>query len=635
MQDNTLTERCPVRRGRWWWWLLAGGVVVGAGLVGWFASAPGDDAQPVALAEVVGRGAAAGFDVLLITLDTTRADRIGCYGYAGARTPALDGLAACGVRFDHAVSSAPTTLPSHATILTGLNPLQHGVHQNGLTPLQEQHVTLAERLGQEGYATAAFVSSYVLDRRFGLGQGFDAYEFAVGPGLRGDPESLVHERRADATTTSALGWLRDREKVAPDAPFFLWVHYFDPHYTYDSPLGGSADFADQPYDAEIAFADLHIRRLLDALEKSGQRNRTLIVVASDHGESLHEHGEAYHGVFLYEPTMHAVLILSCPSVFERAYRVDDRLVGTIDIHPTVLELLGLPVPEGLDGISLLASDPPVDRSIYIETHFSRLFGCQELFGLRRLHDKYILAPTPEYYDLRRDPKEQNNLYADSPPSLAGLEASLAGLLDSAGVSVGVSSPLAMDAEVARRLGALGYVGGAEVSRTGPLPDPKDQIALINQTTEVGILIGAERYAEALPLAQELVSACEAYDLPVRQLADIYMLLDRPDDAIATVGGFVGRYPSVEMLVYLAKLQFAAGNHDACSAALDAAEGLDPACGAVVMLRGDLASAEGRFGEAIVLFERALELDSQRLGPEVRVRLRQARSRAAGTSPGPG
>jgi choline-sulfatase len=442
-------------------------------------------------------GAAQGYNVLLVTLDTTRADRLGCYGATHTDTPNLDALADDGVLFEQAVTSATSTLPSHATIMTGLNPLHHGAHENGKSSLHPRHVTLAERLRQAGYATAAFVSTFVLDARYGLDQGFDQYEFAVGSGLRGPAESIVHERRADDTTRSALEWLGDRPA---DQPYFLWVHYFDPHYTYDSPLAALPKFAGRPYEAEIAFMDAELGKLLTALAARGDHRRTLIVVTSDHGEGLGDHGESFHGVFLYESTLRAVLVFSCPTLFAKPVRVQDRLAGTVDIVPTVLNLVGLPAEGTLDGIDLLTAPAPADRAIYIETFFSRTVGCRELFGLRRLHDKFILAPRPEYYDLRQDPHETRNLYASG--AARALEARLARMLEK--TNPHASTDREMSAEERARLAALGYVAGAGLAPDEELPDPKDHIEIVSATSKVGHLIGAGDFAEALPLARELV-----------------------------------------------------------------------------------------------------------------------------------
>jgi arylsulfatase A-like enzyme len=260
-------------------------------------------------------GAARGYDVILVTLDTVRQDRLGCYGYEYGSTPTFDALAERGVRFEQAVTAAPLTLPSHATMMTGVTPPRHGVHDNGIYRLDEDNETFAEVARAAGYQTAAFVGCFVLDARFGLNQGFDVYDFDVSErGLR--PQMLdFNERSANEVTDAALAWLGERD---PERPYFLWVHYFDAHLPYQSPLAGEARFAGRPYDAEIAFVDREVGRLLEAVDPE----RSLVAVASDHGEALGDHGEPTHGLFLYESTVRVPMIVTGPfdpAVVDRAH----------------------------------------------------------------------------------------------------------------------------------------------------------------------------------------------------------------------------------------------------------------------------------------------------------------------------
>lgn len=575
-------------------------------------------------------GAAQRFNVLLVTLDTTRPDHLGCYGYAPARTPTLDGLAARGVLFENAVSCATSTLPAHSTIHTGLNPLHHGAHENGRSRLADEHTTLAERLSHAGYATAAFVSCFVLDARFGLDQGFSTYDFKVGSGLRGEAATLVHERRADDTTRSAAAWLEQHNRTNRDQPFFLWVHYFDAHYTYDSPLAALPEYDGRPYDAEIAYVDLALGRLLDAVRRDADFDRTLIIVASDHGEGLDDHGESYHGIFVYESTLRAVLVFSCPTLFDRPQRVADRLVGTVDIVPTVLALLGEPPADALDGVNLLAPPADDDRAIYIETYFSRTVGCSELLGLRRRTDKYIRAPRPEYYDLARDPTEQTNLIDERSATALELSSRLTALLAAGNATAALHelTPAEQD-----RLAGLGYV--AALGRPDAAwPDPKDKIDLINSASDVAHLVGQQRFREALPLAQQLVDECGAYDVPIRQLVDILQALHRTTEAADALRRYVAAYPAVDMLIYAAERFRAWEMPDDAASALAAAELLDPRCGMVWKLRGDAAFETSRYAEAARHYTRALDLDAERLGPDVRLRLREAAEKSAGASPDP-
>lgn len=622
VQDQSATRR---RGGRSF---LIAVVAIAVGLFAWesFKPANDDPTTPVTLADVVQHGSAAGFNLLLISLDTTRPDHLGCYGYAQARTPTIDSLLDHGVRFDDAVTSAPLTLPSHATILTGRYPPAIGVRDNGSYRLADQHVTLAEILKDHGYDTAAFVSAFVLDRRFGLDQGFEDYDFqASQDGHVGDEVSLELERRAHDVTSSAVQWLQSRHESRPDQPFFLWVHYFDPHQPYNSPIADVDHFRDRPYDAEIAFVDLHLKRLLDAFDRQGLRERTLIVLVSDHGEALFDHGEAFHGVFIYESTMRVALLLSCPTLFEKPFRVDDRLVGTVDILPTVLELFGLSPPAISDGRSLLARDPAPERTIYIETCFPPAVGCAKQHGLRRHTDKYILAPKPEFYDLRKDRHEQENLYDGNPAGLALLTDRLAQLLR--GWDLAADDHAAehqQTPEEIRRLEALGYVMGGSTAATDSLPDCKDQIDIVNQMTEVTRLIAFESYEEALELATEVAAQSEGFDAPVLKMAECYARLDRLPEAAEVLGRFAKAYPSAQHVYYYAKVLFALGRYDEMLEELQAAELLDPRLGAVPVLRGDYFVKMERYREAVEQYERAIAIDGERLGPTVGEKLREAR-----------
>ncbi|HPJ72604.1 MAG TPA: sulfatase, partial [bacterium] len=279
-------------------------------------------------------------NVLLITLDTTRADRLGCYGCRWAHTPALDGLARAGWKFENAFTQVPFTLPAHATILTGRYPAGHGLRDNESGGLPGGIGTLPEIFREHGYATAAFVASFTLDKRFGLGRGFDLYDD------RPDESSRGRELPANTVAGRALAWM---EKNA-GRPFFCWIHFFDPHFPYDPPsayLGAGID----PYDGEIAFMDAQIGRILDFLDRRGLSGRTLVVAAGDHGEALGEHGENEHGLLVYEGSMRVPLILRIPG---RTGGIDvGRAAGLVDLAPSVLDALGWPLPAGMAGQSLL------------------------------------------------------------------------------------------------------------------------------------------------------------------------------------------------------------------------------------------------------------------------------------------
>jgi arylsulfatase A-like enzyme/Tfp pilus assembly protein PilF len=417
----------------------------------------------VALARRVARRSAAPppapSSVLLVTIDTLRADRVGAYGGPAGLTPNLDALARAGAVFGEALASVPLTLPSHATILSGLEPTRHGVHDNGTYVFPDVHQTLATRLKARGYATGAFVGAYVLDRRFGLARGFDAYDDAIE--RRGEGASaLESERRGEAVAGAAADWI-----ARQPGPFFAWAHLYDPHAPYDPPPAHRAE--GRPlYDGEVAYADACVGRIVDAARKRAGE-RLIVVVLADHGEALGEHGESTHGFFLYQPTLRIPMIVAGPGV--SAGRRADGLARTADVMPTVLRLAGLDVPAGLDGVDALGARA---RESYAETIYPQTLGWSALHAYRVGSMKFVAAPRPELYDLAADPGEATNLAASRPAEAERLAASLAAMR----AREVAAAPRASDPEVAERLRALGYVTGtSEAPEAGTAADPKDKV----------------------------------------------------------------------------------------------------------------------------------------------------------------
>ena len=436
---------------------------------------------------------------LLITLDTTRADHLGSYGAARVRTPNLDALAAEGIRYEHAYSPAPITLPAHASLLTGLYPFEHRVRDNGDFRLSDRAQTLAEVLQRHGYRTGAVVGAFVLDRRFGLAQGFDSYDDDI-PEERRSGSFGFAERQAPAVTDAALAWLSAQP---PDRPFFLWVHYFDPHAGYEAHSDDSAFFGLPPYDAEIAFVDREIGRLLGQLDETGRGAETLVVAAADHGEGLWEHGEVSHGYFAYDSTLRAALILRLP---DRAH-ADTAIaapVSLIDVFPTVLERLGIP-PGDVSGVALPLAEPDAGaalRSIYFENYsVAYSFGLSPLRGIVRGRSKWIEAPRPERYDLTSDPHEVENRHGSGDPRSAELRGAFGRLLDDDGRRLPGDGEVAfaIDADAAARLNALGYVAGFARREPDDLvggPDPKDAVEDHREILDSEALIGIGERAQA-------------------------------------------------------------------------------------------------------------------------------------------
>jgi len=436
------------------------------------------------------RGALRGFNVLVVTLDTTRADRLGCYGNPDIDTPNLDALAQNGILFTDAMAPGPTTLPSHSSIFTGQYPYHHGARNNGLFRLNEDATTLAEVLTAEGYDTAAAISAIVLESRFGLAQGFGAYFDDIDPSDR--PSRLsVAERSAADTNARALDWVKQDR----DRPFFLWVHYYDPHAPHDVPAELASRYPpDRAYDAEISYADAQLGKLLEALDDVGTLEQTFIVVAGDHGEGLGQHGERTHGCLLYNSTMQVPMIFSAPAKLPRSTYVD-RSVGLIDIYPTVLSLLGAEADGPVDGVDLTQSPAPEPRALYFETLEGYLdFGWSPLLGVRVGDWKYIAGPQHELYALAKDWHEATDLLAAEPAIAERMTAALAAFFgDDFDRAVAAKPNMVLTQEDIARLQGLGYIMAGPVGEvaSGSLPHPKDMLPLQDALDRI---MGAEKEA---------------------------------------------------------------------------------------------------------------------------------------------
>lgn len=570
-------------------------------------------------------GRAAGFDVLLVTLDTVRADHLGCYGDADAATPVIDALAARGLRFDQALATAPITLASHSSIMTGLYTPHHGVRDNGYYTLGAELDTLAETLHEEGYATAAFVAAYVLDRRYGLAQGFDRYDDAVVPSLPSEARTEYNERPADAVTTAALTWLEPHLRQDDPRPYFLWVHYFDPHWPYTPPPAFASRFAGRPYDGEIAFVDTQIGRLVDLLEQRNRLDRTLVVVTADHGDALGEHGETTHTLFIYDATMRVPWILSCPALFDGELVVADRVVSIVDVMPTLLDLLGVERGGATDGINPLSAPSGADRAVYVETIATLLrHGYAPLHGLRRLGDKYIHAPRPEYYDVAADPGETENLFTQRPGMARSLSTQLAAMMapwERADAALQRAMPL--DAEQAERLAALGYTTTRVADDAADLGDPKDLVLLLTRVQTAKELSDTGRHDEAVRMIDEIVAGATDEPYAWKVAALIYQRVGRFDRAEGALRRALDLQPDVEAHVSLAKVLVRRGAFDECARQLDLAEQLDPLHGDIYITRGDLYAVQRDYAKAIDEFRRAERVDPIQHGATARRGIAQA------------
>lgn len=429
-------------------------------------------------------------NVVLISVDTLRADHLGCYGAPAVETPAIDRLAAEGVRFQHAYSPAPLTLPAHWTIHTGIEPWRHGVLDNGMVLRERPATTLAERFSEAGYDTAAFVAAFVLNRAFGLDRGFRHYD--DGPGSDAELDQLFHSTApADERVSRALHWLRRPRSQ----PFFLWLHLYDPHSPYEPPSAFRKLYADRPYDGEIAFVDMQLARLLTAIESSPEGVRTLIVLLSDHGESLGEHGELTHGMLLYDATLQVPLIFRLPSRLPAGAARPDA-VTLADVAPTVLALAGLPPGEPVDGVDLFGPTAVPARKLGAVSEMPRRrLGWAALAAVREGAWKFILAPRAELFRIADDPRETFDRLERDRAAAVPLEREARRI---AALTRKQSETLAATeagAEEQARIAALGYISGPISGETRGA-NPRDAIGFLSGLDRANQLLAAHRLDEA-------------------------------------------------------------------------------------------------------------------------------------------
>lgn len=512
-------------------------------------------------------------NVLLVTLDTTRADRLGCYGYADARTPTFDALAAEGVLFERAYASCPLTLPSHATMLTGLHPPEHGLRINADGVLHASIPTLAELLADRGLRAGAFVAAYVLDSKFGLDRGFETYDDDLRGGSYSH-ERLHRFRPGFFVVERALRWL----KGLGGEPFFCWVHLFDAHAPYSPHTDMFGDvFTARPYDGEIAYQDVQVARLLSFLDEQGLRENTWIIVSGDHGEGLDDHGEKLHGNFVYDTTLCVPLLVNGPRV-EPGTRVD-ALVSLVDLMPTVLDLAGCRVPDGVTGGSFLpavAGDAIAPRVCYGESDLPlRAHACAPLRCLIEGDWKYIRSPRPELYDLIEDPGEASNVHALRPGIASSMAQRLAQTEET--MKHAAAATLHLSAREQQALRSLGYAGGTGATDAPDLPmrDIKDMMPLLNLSGDALLLREAGRVDEALELSHRAVAGA-------------------PDDA--------------ELLHELGETLVAAGRLDEASAVFERVLESDPERISTLNKLGSLRFQQARTEEALGLWQTLAELD---------------------------
>ena len=552
----------------------------------------------------IAAGELRGYNVLLVTIDTLRADRVGAYGKASGLTPTIDRLAREGVRFDNARSHVPLTLPSHVSLLTARIPPRHGVRDNGTYRLDAGQPTIATLLHASGYRTAAFVGAFVLDARFGLARGFDLYDDFYGEGTIPGRVEVV-ERRAEKVTTPAAAWI-----ASAATPWFAWVHLYDPHEPYAPPEPYAARFPDAPYDGEVAYADGALGTLLDSLSRAGRLDRTLVIVTADHGEALGDHQERTHGLFAYESTLRVPLVFWCRDRIPAG--VAAAATGLVDVAPTILDLLGRDMAD-VDGrsartqLSNRADQPARPAGGYFEAlNASLTRNWAPLTGIVSDGMKLIDLPIPELYDLRADPAETTNVYAQRTDVARRLER----LLD--GIARAPAAGAAVDAETAARLQSLGYVVGQ--ARTGQrqfttADDPKNLVALDVALDEAMAAAGRHEYDRAVAQLRGVIA--KRADLPVAydRLAFVLRAAGRPAEAIEVIEGAAAKgLADSPLLVTLGTLLQETGRLDRSAAVLEAAVQMNPQDLEAKNRLGTTYARMGRAEDAERAFRAVLDVD---------------------------
>ncbi len=642
-------------------------IAVGLGLVGLTAVIIIQKRRPTeiegARSILASRQTAAKVNLLLVTLDTTRADRLGPYGFPKGTTPHLDRLAEDAIVFEHATAAVPLTFPSHTTIFTGQYPTRHGIRDNGGFFLDASATTMAEVLKGAGYATGGFIGAWVLESRWGLAQGFDKYSDQFDLSKYKVISLGTVQKKGEEVVNDAITWL-DTVKTRK---FFGWVHLYDAHTPYEPPEPFASQFPNQPYLGEIAYADAQVGRLVDWLKTNGLDQNTVVIVTADHGESLGDHGEATHAYFVYDSTMHVPLIVKTP--WNDKGR-NSSMVSSADIFPTVLDLLGLPATkEPIDGTSLALGvvnpEASVGGTAYAETYFPRYhFGWQHLRSLRSNEYTYVDAPEPELYDRRTDPGETSNIYKAFSARAEDLRLKIEAL---ARADQGkIPERKSLDPDTLQRLAALGYVGNViDVNPNAVLPDPKRKLPLFQKMNRAKDLAQDDDVEAAAKLLQSVVAedpnimdahltlgnwlvrlkrgeeAIESFrralalkpddDIALGNLARLFLSRGRKSDAQDALRVFetaLSRNPkNPQAWFQLAVLSMDMGDADRAKHSFVRAAEENPKMGAAWIGQGALAFSASRLGEAEQMTRKGLELEPEAKGGRYNLaRVLEARGR---------
>jgi arylsulfatase A-like enzyme/Flp pilus assembly protein TadD len=543
-------------------------------------------------------------NVLLITIDTLRADRLSCYSKEHLTTPNIDSLASRGVLFTRAFAHTSTTLPSHANILLGTTPLYHGVHDNSNFIVRKDYLSLAEHLKTYDYSTAAFVGAYPLDSRFGISQGFDLYDDDYD--VRDVKTDMGGERIAEIVVGRAVHWLKEQ-----NSPWFLWVHCWDPHAPYEPPEPFKSRFSDDPYDGEVAYVDHVMGNLFDHLEKNGLWDSSLVIFTGDHGESLWEHDEETHGIFAYNSTIWIPLIFRVP---DTKSRVVQQYASHVDIFPTVCEALNIEKPDFLQGISLLPAligKKIRKRPIYFESlypFYSR--GWAPLRGYIDTDEKFMESPVPELYNLKDDFGEKKNLANEK--KLDAYREKLERIIRDFSLEESRQAKQKLDRRALERLRSLGYINdnpGTEGKTFGPEHDVKVMVSYHNKSVNATRLYYKGRTSEAINLLKEIITERKDIGIAYENLANIYNREGRANDALMVLKAGLEAVPSYYEIFYsYVTLLLSVGQYDEVIAVTHASrllqKEIDPEIwnflGLAYWNKGDLENAQRAYKKSIAL-----------------------------------
>jgi arylsulfatase A-like enzyme/tetratricopeptide (TPR) repeat protein len=556
-------------------------------------------------------------NVILMTLDTTRADHLACYGYPDVKTPHLDSLARRGVLFEQAATNSPLTLPAHCSILTGMYPTYHGVRINGNTALNEEQTTIAEVLSAQGYQCGAFMGAFVLDGRWGLKQGFQHYDDQFDLKKYKHIDLGAVQRPGNEVMDATLDWLEEQKS----SPFFAWIHFYDPHTPYEPPEPYLSEYGPRGlaglYDGEIAFMDQQIGRCLSWIENNGLDESTILVLVGDHGEGLGSHGEGTHGYFIYDYAIHVPLIIVTPFESLQGLRVSSQ-VRIIDIFPTLLEMASITPPAETQGRSLLPlmfrPQKEEDEFAYAESMSPNLqFGWSSIHSLRTTQYKYIDTPKAELYDLTRDPDEQTNLLGQYPNITREMKDMLDRLMEETSQSAPTPQAANLDRETIEKLSALGYIGSPVATKkasgkSGSLADPKDKFPVFQAVTSAGSMILEQKYSEA---AEKLEAALQEEPMipqALLVLSTCYVELGRTEEAKAKLDLLLKEDPeNIPALVSMANILLEERRDEDVITLCKQTLSMDERNTQAHLLLGEIYLGRLKYAEALPHLEKAVEI----------------------------